>query len=397
MVSGRYQAIQAAYDALDPERSLLVRDGELSADRWWTLRKDLELGEILKLAGRPAGLSHQAPQLWLRSAREAIPTLSAQPKFHVLALVNRLDLGEWDARAQRMIDAEIRVVYGLKGAHQDDIPPMTLIVEFVFPALKWTEYRNLAVQWAYLSSCSPVQFDTCLTKTAMAQFQGNFAYTRVRVNQDFDDHDGRWNMAQWVFKPSGFSRAPLDDQMEKDCAVSSHCVEFRREWDGLAGHSAATRWPLPPALLALSRVYSPLFSPGGLPPTVGMTALDKRCGDARVRNILALQQCTFCHAGETNTEFMHVRNRKWGESRAELSKFVAGAGTVPQARVPLGSIGSQAYMAKVLVGGCGSTPITRTFYDLARRRLFLSAVLADAGPQPSKGTLLREYAPNFTH
>lgn len=380
-----------SFNSVNPERSLLIHDCGLGSSSWCE-HSGLQFRAVLKAVGAGGwpGRGHH------------IDGFATNSQFHVLALVNRLDLAEWRNGAAH--NAEIRIVYGLKQKTFNREKTLTVIVEFVLPPMTWTNFHDLAEQWRSMSGkpCEDRGFDNCLVKHLIPQFGQRRSFVRVRANFNLDPLPS-WDMAQWIADSAGFRLTDLEDQV----AEFPDEAGFRGIWDQLAHVPEPRRMPIPETLTVPSRTYTHGMQPD--PPSFGMWQLQGRCRpvDEKVRNILSLQQCTFCHAGETNTEFMHVENRSPLQNVAPLSKFLTGGNANATLEDLSGGVAFKAevryYRPKAqrssLCTEQRPDKLVRPFHDLGRRRLFIAAVLADTAKQPRAETLslMRAYAPDFSH
>ena len=127
------------------------------------------------------------------------------------------------------------------------------------------------------------------------------------------------------------------------------------------------------------------------------------------RKVVALQQCSNCHGAETNNQdFFHIANRMPDSHEAKLSPFLMGGSDPKPSEEDINNEKENAvYTAHVSVtwpgsGDCpkAAVPIDRHYNDIARRSLFLAAVLVnDASTLPDLGLsdIIRSYGPNMTH
>jgi hypothetical protein len=137
-----------------------------------------------------------------------------------------------------------------------------------------------------------------------------------------------------------------------------------------------------------------------MPTPVGLCGVDVRSR----RDIVSLEQCNQCHAAETGTGFNHIKNRNAGEN-AVLSSFLRGNGTLKPSLgelyfadikvIPPVTVAYQTYggECKTLMD---APPVTRQFHDLARRALFLAALLADTTPGDNAMSAAGELVTRFT-
>jgi hypothetical protein len=425
-----------AYSRIDMDRSLLIHDCTAGGGTGWCQTPDddpaFAFQQTFSRAGRIAALKPgQASLQWFVSA-QAVEGFTdnmgglwdgaspAGAPFLLLAVVNRIDLAEWDASRAKWKNAELRFVYGLKKTGASSAPPFTLIIEFVLPDLSWSELRALAADWQALAGMADTQLRTSLVGLVAKQFQRNLTLARLRTNWQLSTGHSKWGLAQWEFNTSGLARTDLTDQINSACvntigAMAGGCATYPQLWGLLAGIPDLKRWEIPAgsALLSNFEKYAPFPTPGPQPKPLGMATPWGVCNPSpRVRNVLSLQQCTFCHGAETNNDFTHVKNRLPTDRKAALSNFVQGLiekptftqlKTLDPAAVFPVDLTYQTY------SGQGSTCSTivatqptqhRYFHDLGRRALFLAAILiAPPGEPVPQGylDLIASYGADFSH
>lgn len=433
-------AITANYNNVDAERSLLIHDcANFCGD------EDLAFATVFAKAAGSMGLSDakQAAQSWYSSATKLIPSFTdylanttMKPwagqspdgaPYQLLAIVNRLDLATPDcdvedracnASEPKWRNAELHFVYGLVqnkvGAH------FTLIIEFVLPPLSWRDFRTIEGLWDDLRNHSGAAYLEHLR--AVLSSTPPASSVRLRTNSQVDlGGGGPWFLAQWDFTKNGLNPVSLPEQIRIECTRATHdtpfsgnagcpeaepdkCLQFAPLWDAYAKTPLAPRLTISsPQLLPMTQCYvagTPLHYPG-------MDNLPGKCSktDLRARNVISLQQCSFCHGTETNNpDFTHIHNRDPKSTVADLSGFLKGNNPKPTID-ELNEDNSPAVFAatiKVNTPGCDPTPrpITRHFHDLARRSAFLAAVLVNQPDKPPDSDLtkiIQRYGTNFTH
>jgi hypothetical protein len=387
---------EAAYNSVNPATALLLR--ACASGKGWCADPANQLNQVFARASAP-GKAEANLHVWYESGmaggagkyeNSALPGETAVlGAFQPLALVNRMDLAAWTrgTRAcpasggatdgQVWHGAELRFVYGV-GPPKGTAPPAdyTMIVEFVLPDLCWGEFRDLAQAW------QSGNVDQALRLSKYTESRE----ARIRVLL----RKANWEFYQWTFRDGllgGLEK--LTDQLDR-AAITGAKPEYLAMWN-----PATAEWkPLPGDPNTVRRIETPV----SLQPVVarfprsvqGLAIPSGITPNERVRNVIALQQCTLCHDVETQANFHHVRNRAAGAD-AELSKFLTGE----QLDVPLSELAGK--VSRVCVNYCsdagngvacpGSTPdsqkcaagkvasVTREFHDLARRRLFLAGVL----------------------
>jgi len=332
------------------------------------------------------------------------------PPFHLLAVVNRFDLATPNGDGSQWNDAEIRFVYGLVGAPGGDAPRFTLILEFVLKPLCTEKFAEYQRKWASLSPLDQNKLGTEISTITSDQLRDPKT-ARLRTNSSLGGSGGVWRMAQWKFDSTFPNPAALDDQI---CAKYVNGTANREErerfaaiWRNYTGELHVDVRSLVEPSLAKYENTKVVDSPRescGMPTGMGVEN-----PNPTARNVLSLQQCTFCHSGETGTDFMHIQNRDPGKLKAELSPFLVGKGS----RLALDVIkrGDANFEPRVVFNTnvakdgpyCnGKTDkTTRKFNDLARRRLFMWVALSippNVKETPSQLLeYLRESAPDFRH
>ena len=313
------------------------------------------------------------------------------PPFHLLAIVNRLDLAKWDRAARRWNGAETRFVYGESQGKE-----FTVIVEFQYRPLTWSEFKDLAAVWRELSSCQSA--GDCL-KTRLDRLHatrrtapGWFDLVKLRTNSNLHQ---QWHLLHWTLEEDGWQQGYLEYELDPACYAQSQarCDQLFAIWDQLEREQGVRAYTVPRALLLDEKAYGAQIAMPYI--------LDRRSPAAR--NLLALQQCSHCHLEETKTRFTHIANRKPDECVAALSPFLTG--TNPNAG--LDDLRSQRQTHEVVVEParhCSGTPcpplpkITRYFHDLGRRRLFLAAVLAaSAQENETQADAIGQFGTDFSH
>jgi hypothetical protein len=426
------------YASIDADRSLLLSDCGKGSP--WCGNPGFSFGSIFSVAARAAGYSpHDAADAWYASASGDTPKSFAgqvapwkgwplnKAPFQLLAIVNRMDLAVWQGDSAgkapaQWSGAEVRFVYGLippKGS--DDPPPFTLILEFRLPPRGWAQFQALARSWREVSRASRLQPPAtwgggnkilAALKVALKEscYQDS-PLVRLRVNRSVDGPV--WGFFQWEFdaRTGQFAAKPLNDQIcqgyikaPPDSALYKRYVQL---WMLDASAPPPTSIPIAADLLESSGVK---YTTGGM----GLATPKGLCDSSlHARNILALQQCTFCHSAESQTPFTHIGNRSRSDS-SPLSSFLVGdtsrkAGSqLPNLRdlyyaLPDAAFPVYVNYLKSVKGQSGlcdsqeSSHTTRYFSDLARRALFLSAVIENDKPTQSAIDQIHAFATDFSH
>ncbi len=441
--------VKTWYASIDPSLSVLIYDCSLPG---WCDEPSFSFRTVF---GKAAAIGRKdvdrALTEWYTSGEDPSfqrffaspnkPWSTSSPPFQLLAVVNRLDLASWDSGRKKWTGAEARFVYGLAppdGASTTS--DFTLIVEFVLPEVTWQQMRAAAAAWQGVSPKAGLVkgIQAALATSGMPRSR----YARVRINRTLG---GSWKFDQWLFiPPANASQAarplaptPLDNQIQVgfvEGTLSSNPLysTYLMLWNA---PQPVTSLTVDPRLYASSdqcrdqsnhgvcytKGYSPIDNPKtemlGMPTPTGV------CGASpQVRNVVALQQCAYCHSdAETGTEFAHIGNHMRAQP-AKLSAFLTGrkpgAAPDPVEKPSLDQLFSASTATnaakekffdvvtvtyptwKIGAGGtCQQAMGTsdRRFHDLARRALFLAAVLA-APDQFDAGWLaqIQQFSSNFS-
>jgi hypothetical protein len=434
--------VRDQYNAIQSERSLLIPFCPLPDMETCPGGAFYSLESLFSIA---ATLAHIDPQKargqWFQQAtsgasapfgNSVLALANILQSFQLLAVVNRMDLGVWGSKGagqpEAWSNAELRFIYGLKPLKNPG--RFTLIVEFVLPDMGWTAFRDQASQWKALGppSVTANSLQRELARVIEQTGYRNAATVRLRANCDVG---GKWRFSEWVFhgaagtSPGSFELSDLDFQVNNaymqptlvtDRATSAEATQrfetYATFWEATTDPSSPVS--VDPKMAVKTADYSfsqqiPFLSP---PPTLAYsTLLGLR------RNVIALQQCTGCHARETNTNLQHVSesgdisrfllpNRKaWNPTLEDLTLPCSDA-TCATLDVPIQYCST--ITTRVAPSGndtinCPSptqpTSEHRRFHDLARRKLFMATVLDTAGDTPRPGDVdhIMAYAPDFVH
>jgi hypothetical protein len=325
-----------AYQAVHADRSILLACG---AHKKWCADPAISFatifGEGALLTG--AGADGLATG-WFQSALKLDPLLEGtllvaslqdtNQKLQLLAIANRMDLAY--PAGDQWVGAEVHFVYGLvPRAGQSVATDLTVNLEFelpAFPALdatgKQLDFPHLAAKWADLPDSGDPAYAASL-KAVLQQsgFSLGAGPTRIQTLKSRMNHtqDGPWRLSQlYLDRAQGQAFAPraLDGQVKQPLTQAEQKSMWKslgapQTTSGVAGYQVASDYQAgsymdyrtePPAL--------------DTPPGVCDASVD-------TRNVLAMQQCSWCHTGETGTGFAHVRNRLPQEN-AKLSGFLVG-------------------------------------------------------------------------
>jgi hypothetical protein len=399
--------IGKAYYSIRPARSVLIYDcGKTSP---WCNAPAFSFSTIFREAAKIANPAQPDPAglalAWYISARgldttlvNVIPRFTlATPTFQLLAIANRMDMahfegGQWQG-------AEIHFIYGLIPTDPATAPRLTVIMEFKLPRFNRNEFQKLAATWSDLSKIGDSEYATrypnalanALRQTGFSpdeQSPSRFLSLNSRLNHIRTA--GPWMLSQLVLDPASSNSAArrafapdgLNDQIDRH---KLDLPEYRNLWRSspTSAETGLLHFPVPGVLAAgPSMEYEKPTS--GLGPPSGV------CDAPAARNILALQQCTWCHTTETNTRFTHIPNRLANEASTP-SEFLIGPGTKGANIQP--RLADLYYAKKEVVWrfdlkyktftgtpNCttaADVTIPRAFHDVARRTLFLAAAQKD--------------------
>ena len=404
--------IGKAYAAINPGRSILMYDCQTGSI--WCGRPEFSFPSLFTEASTLANPGHPDPnglaKDWYAKALGLDGTLGTEPitfdslagaRFQMLAIANRMDLAKWDGT--NWSGGEIHFAYGLL-PNGGAIPRLTLILEFEIRALSRPDFKSLAQVWGDLSNASDDDYAGSLVAALKASgFTLDMVQptrtVRVRLRMNHEVQPGVWLLSQLVLDPAAadpaahttFTPARLNDQVGHRVNPDSKTyLALWRKVESVVGQNKL-EYQIDAELLEDPQVEYRIEDEGlGTPPGV--------CNASEtVRNVLSLEQCTWCHSTETGTEFNHVPNRN-PAAAAVLSKFLAGqhplygATLHPDltdlyygnpAMVWVVKVPYQTYTGKP--GAPCNVPAdpkptaVRKYHDVARRTLFLAALLKDSG------------------
>ena len=404
----------AYYRDIDPERSILIHDCALSVPSWCdapTFSFQSMFREAAKIASphtlNPDQLAAQWYESMTSTTKDAVlPFPLGEPPFQLLAIANRMDMAQLGSAAS---GAEMHFLYGRSpGPGATTAPEMLVILEFRLPDFKPDEFRNLGRTWARLKTSPPENY---VADLGAALRQAGFSAdpnrpdfpTRLRSVSSRFNHPFRpaiWELSQLTLDPastdpmahSQFAQAYLEDQLRPNAdQLPSYPALFTVTASIMAG--GALHVPVGPDVQAPSAItydaVDVVTPPSGV------------CDAEANRAVLATQQCTFCHGSETGTAFAHITNRAPG-APSRLSTFLAGTGRGKSTAHP--NLSDLYYATgpvqtvtldykefhRAADGNCtiaDPKPVVRRFHDIARRTLFMAAILTDPLPNSSQAHL----------
>ena len=409
--------IGIAYNAIHPERSILAYD--CGSGSKWCGQAPFSFQTVFAEAAKLANPNHPESEALASSWYDAasgldtvlnvdlpkFPSLEKAP-FQLLAVANRLDLAHLEGSS--WVGAEIHFAYGLVPARDATLPQQLMVIlEFELPPFDRPSFKTLAQTWSGLSSASDdlyaSQLAGALRASGLSLDPDPARRTRVvRVNSRMNHAlaAGPWLLSQLVLDPASqdpaartaFARAKLNDQIRGDLAPDAWVNLWQQAQSAI--QSGKLAYPIPDNLLENSSLtYNILFQdgPSGIEVALGMGTPPGVCNASEaVRNVLALQQCSWCHTTETKTQFAHLPNRLPQDSSVP-SGFLVGKGNNLHPSLTDLYYGHENVVWPVTIpyttyGGPPSCQTqaanlanaVRKFHDVARRTLFLAAVQVEA-------------------
>lgn len=272
--------------------------------------------------------------------------------FRLLAIVNRMDL-----RKENVHAGEGRFVFGVLDPNGGPMQ-FTVILEYTLPGGSPEEFQRWARDWHELGRLGVSHPDYNAKLQALTdRFAGSFvvrgpflgsAIHQVRTNEIALVPE--WELREFHFRPEGLVPSPVALTPEFFHNNSPLLANFIHQNQG--------------AILAEAHDVPPFFEGqpflGGSAPTPFNFFWSAPGVDPEARHKFSLNTCSGCHAGETQTNFLHVGLRGPGQ-RAFLSPFLASTAPTPDPLDP----------SRV-----------RVFNDLGRREADLKALVCGV-PQPT--------------
>ena len=329
--------IDDKYKTIRPERSLLINNCDGFCDD-----PALAFTSVVTVAASGLGNSSASlvPKHWFDLASDAIPAfwqrfppiwdgrLPTDP-FQLLAVVNRLDFAKSSCSTRKPEEvcwtgAELHMVYGSK-----DGGPFNVIVELVLPPLNWTSLSALALRWFSLQDLTtPNQMRTSL-ETLIKDEAKSLQSARVRSNSSTGGGNSPWFLTQWTLSSTGIQQVSLDDEIRRECtshtgsyttigvgceqSENPQCQRYPQLFQkvqsiAVQGGQSYEIAPNYGELLVRSECYAnghknTTFE--GMDGPKGSCSADNSVNSPEgavslARNILSLQQCSFCHGAESN-------------------------------------------------------------------------------------------------
>jgi hypothetical protein len=391
-----------AYYLVHADRSILMACGpntKWCADPAFSFRTIF--GEAALLAGSDPDVlvaqwaTKSAAQDLLEQGFLPISSLAdADQKLQLLAITNRMDLasqidGKW-------VGAEVHFIYGATPTALF-APDFMVNLEFQLPEFPETappsgkdlDFPGLAANWSGLPDTTDLTYPARL-KAVLQQsgFSLDKAPTRIQTLKSRINHlhpEG-WRLSQLYLDPANgpaFAPRALDGQAKLEMPP----LDQKSMWQGLTllpATAGIATYDVQSAYQAETPLDYKMNSVLDTPPGVCNASED-------TRNVLAMQQCSLCHTGETGTDFAHVRNRRVAD-QPKLSGFLVGKGLAtiqPKLEDLYNGNLDVVFQVKLNYKSYTEPPkcMTQTtpredrrFHDVARRTLFLASFLSSKGP-----------------
>ncbi len=288
-----------------------------------------------------------------RSGGANKPLDFSKAPFRLLAIVNRIDLRQPGAHA-----GEGRFVFGVLDSNGAPLE-FTIILEYALPggtnaaiqqwATDWHELGKVKVGSSGYNAKLQALTDRFAKAGVMSGRQAGSALNQIRTNEL--DLAEPWEMREFVLTAQGLMPATVKLTPAMHFENTTALANFiqQNQADIVAErHTVPNSLGGVPFLAAMARTPLDFFwrAPGV---------------SAEARHKFSINTCSGCHAGETQTEFVHVAPRAAGRAAA-LSPYLKGT-TVTD---PV-------------------TRSTRVFGDLARRAEDLKALVCPSATQLKSG------------
>ena len=384
--------LESEYNSIDPEKSVFVhnpasccQDGFYSIVNW--------MNTALSVAHPKTTYDEWLPHFQQGFSAGNAPDLA---HLQLWAVANRLDLNP----------PELHLVYGPANATDS----VRAIIEFVLPS-DAAETHAEAQQWAQLSNASATPNFAAGLLSLLKTLQPKIVSARIRTNSIVSAGTANWFMTQWNFGPneSGLQPGSLTDQIVyRPCLISptagtpaDPCANLSAVWNHFPPDPIKP--PLPDAYpFNYSQAYPKILSGAGYNPVgaAGSATLSIPNGLAHpttaARDVLAMQQCFFCHGGETQTVFTHVLGHD-GTLAHDVSCFLGGKNGVAKPTFAQLNDGDTSTTCAVSIQfmapsgiSCASDTVspacaagllteTRNFQEIARRTSHLATLLLQNG------------------
>ncbi|QSQ14199.1 hypothetical protein [Myxococcus landrumensis] len=265
--------------------------------------------------------------------------------FRLLAIVNRMDL-----RKEGEFAGEGRFVFGVTDPGGNPMP-FTVILEYILPGGSPAEFQRWARDWHELGRIgvgNPGYNEKleALTDRFTKSFVARGAYLgsaihQVRTNENV--LDPLWELREFHLGPEGLTPAHValtPNLFLNGSRILSDYVNLNMS-----------------SILSETHTVPELFEDQTLLAGSALTPFNFAWAvpvvSTEARHKFSVNTCNGCHAGETNTFFLHVTPRAEGQPTA-LSPFLMGTGDMPDRF---------------------DSSVTRSFADLSRRQTDLAALV----------------------
>jgi hypothetical protein len=289
----------------------------------------------------------------------------------------------------------------------------TLILEFVLPPFDWEKFYQLANTWKNLSTPGG-DYAANLRDAINASLLDQACMVRLRLNRETVKG---WVLEQWILSPHppkpqyrpipAFYPVDLDDQVHDGYVTSkpgtSQHDKYVALWSRIESVSKPKTYPIPADLLQPSiKIVLSSEEYIGMPTPVGLCNANQA-----VRNLVSLQQCSYCHTSESGTRFVHIVNRGPGKSSILSTFLTGGADSAALGDLYFGkntavvNVNYTTYIKRsagdklCMVEAPNQTQL-RMFNDIARRKLFLAAVAKYSVESSVALTYIQKFSTNFT-
>ncbi|MFY1828070.1 hypothetical protein ACN47A_19265 [Myxococcus fulvus] len=274
----------------------------------------------LPVAGRPRMLSDVLTPWETRSGGPSAPLDFNTAPFRLLAIVNRIDL-----RSEGHHSGEGRFVFGVTSPTGNPLP-FTVILEYTLPGDGAEDIQRWARDWhelgaltlgspAYNARLEALTDRFTQSFVAPGRFMGS-AIHQVRTNENA--LDPLWELREFHFDANGLTPAPVALTPELVLNGSPRLASYVQE--NTAAILAGTH-EVPLQFQGQAFIAGSALTPFGF-------AWSVPGADPEVRHRLSLNTCNGCHAGETQTPFLHVFPRPAG-SPSFPSAFLVDTQPVP--------------------------------------------------------------------